>query len=799
METILHEEPSRSAAPPPRPEHSDAIGTQMSRRAKLVSSVALFSLLGMALAFLWLMSSLPRIEGRLPVKGLELPATVARDAHGIPRITARSIRDAYFVLGWVHAQDRMWQMELQRRIAAGRLAEIVGEKGLPNDRFMRTLGLYRLAEAGVAKLDKQTGDALQAYADGVNAWIDANRNRLPLEFMLLGFRPEPWRPADTLAWGRLMAIQLVGNWQDDVLRGKLAGELSAEQLGDLFPGYAADQPVTLSAGTAAGLLAALPPTAEPYLASNVWVVDGRHTASGKPLLANDPHLPFRAPILWYLVSIEAPGLTVSGATVPGVPFHLAGHNRRIAWGVTTTHADTVDLFVEKVSPDGAGYLTPAGRSPFVTRREVIKVKGGADVVMTVRQTRHGPVISDLAAQGLAGPGEVVALRSTALETDDLTAQAMMHLQRAVNWRSFLDALKTFDSPVQNFAFADTAGDIGFVTAGRVPLRTSGDGATPARGWTGEGDWQGWIPFDRLPMTYAPDSGVIVNSNNRVTPAGYPYTITAEWPDGYRAKRIGQMLAGRTALTPADMAAMQLDTLSLAALDIKPLLADVHPSSPLARQAAAMIAAWDGHMDRNRPEPLIFNAWMRQAWADVLSRPLGNDFRAFGPLRPAVLMAILTRHHHWCENAAPSRPSCDDLLAGSLETAVAGLADRHGTDPRAWKWGDEHHAVFGHPVLDHVPLLSRLAHLEIPTDGDDFTVNRGTFAGEGFDHVHGAGLRAVYDLSSPMDSRFIIATGQSGNILSRHYSDLLKRWRANRAIAIDSAPGETAILELEPEY
>jgi len=771
---------------------------EMSRAASVVNVVVLAILSLVAVCFLWLMSSLPRIEGRLPIHGLELPASVARDAIGVPQITARTAHDAYFILGWVHAQDRMWQMELQRRVAAGRLAEIVGEKALASDRFMRTLGLAHLAEAGFARLDKPTRDALTAYAQGVNAWVDSNHFRLPLEFAALGHRPEPWRPADSLMWARLMGLQLAANWQDDILRAKLAAKFDAKRLGELFPGTAADSPVTLSAATADALLAALPEAAAPRLASNLWIVDGRHTVSGKPLLANDPHLPLAAPVQWYLASIESPGLSISGATIPGIPFHLIGRNQRIAWGLTATHADTVDLFIDKLTPDGTATQSPSGARRIDSRTEVIKVKGGADVELTVRQTYHGPVISDLIAKDLAGPDQVVALQAAALEPEDLSAQAFYRISRAVDWNGFLAALKDYASPVQNFGYADTAGNIGFITAGRIPIR-KGDGSRPSRGWTGQGEWIGWIPFAKLPQTFNPKSGVIVNANNKVVPASYPYAITAAWPDGYRAQRITDLLTAPGPFDRGAMAAIQLDAVSLAALELKDLLSGVDAKDPTAKRAAALVAAWDGRADRDRSEPLIFNAWVANLWRNLLQPHLGADLQTFASVRPGVLAGILTRYRHWCGDGGPQPRSCDDLIAASLDQTVVELAGRHGPDPSKWRWGDEHLAVFANQVVDRIPVLSRLSHLEIATDGDDFTVNRGTFAPGGFTQVHGAGMRTVFDLADPAESRFVLATGQSGNPLSRNYGNQLKAWRANQGYAIAKRPPDAAVLSMEPGY
>jgi len=774
-------------------------GAEMSPWAKLANVLVLAALVIAAVCFVWLMSSLPRIEGRIPVKGLELPARVARDHAGVPHISARSVRDAYFTIGWVHAQDRMWQMEMNRRIGAGRLAEIVGDKGLANDRFMRTLGLYRLAEASLDKLDKPTREALQAYADGINAWLRDHWHRLPPEYVVLGFAPEPWSPVDSLVWGRLMALQLTNDWREEVLKGKLAGRLDARQMRELFPATPQDTPTTIAATTADAVLAALPEAAEPRLASNVWAVAGSRTASGKPLLANDPHLGFQIPVMWYLMSVEAPGLNLSGATVPSVPFHMVGHNGRIAWGTTTTHADTIDLFVEKLVGEDS-YQTPQGPERFATREEIIKVKGSPDDKLLVRTSRHGPVISDLTAKGLAKDGEVVAFRATALEPEDATPQALLKINRAIDWRSFTAALKDFQSPVQNLAYADTTGSIGFATAGRVPLRKGGNGAAPAKGWTNEGDWTGWIPADKMPQQVNPKSGKLVNANNKVVGDRYPYSIASVWPDAFRAERIEDLLKDRKGLTLEDMAAMQMDALSLPAIGLKDLMGSPETREPRAQEAAKLVAAWDGRATRDRAEPLIFAAWVDELWRGILADELGDDFRAYQVIRPEVLGNVLISQRHWCDDiATPEAESCEQQSGRALERALQTLTTRHGAAMAAWKWGEDHQATFDHPILGHVPLVKHFANASIATDGDDFTINRGSHLPKSFRHTHGAGLRVVYDLADLSKSRFIIATGQSGNPLSRHYDDLISAWRSNQGLRIGRHEESEAVLRLEPGY
>lgn len=781
----------------PKPAETVFFGKEMSRWGWIANVLGLALLAVISVTFVWIMSSLPRVEGRVPAKGMEYSATITRDDSGIPYVTARSGHDAYFAMGWIHAQDRLWQMELQRRVGAGRLAEIVGQAGLKNDRFMRTLGLYRLAQDSLGRLDEPTRNALTAYAEGVNAWIADNTHRLPPEFHVLRLTPEPWQPADSLVWARIMALQLTADWRDEALRGKLAGKMPSRRLAELWP-EGGEGPVTIATGLMDRVLTTLPAAAKPHLASNVIAVSGKRSESGAPLLANDPHLPFQAPSLWYLLSVEAPGLRLTGAMIPGVPFHLIGHNDRIAWGTTTTHADTVDLFIENMAGDNAYQVGKTPR-PLTERQEVIAIKGQAAETLTVRESRHGPIISDLAAG--QKDNQVVALKSTALEPDDRTAQAMYRLGRAVDWRSFVAALSDFHAPVQNFAFADTGGNIGFITAGRIPMRAKGNGFAPVQGWTNAGEWTGWVPFSKLPQTFNPKAGLIVNANNQVTADKYPFHITTRWPEGYRARRIEDLLEDKAKITATDLQAVQLDALSLAAQEIKELLDVPEGVSTKAREAAQLIAAWDGTMDRNRAEPLIFNTWLDKLWTRILSDELGDDLAAMRAVRPRVLGEILTLNRHWCDDINTDKAeSCDDLISETLEATVSELSSKYSTAPPSqWRWGDVHQARFAHPILGRIPGINRLSDTMVPSDGDDFTVNRGSFVPGQFTHVHGPGLRVIFDLSDLSKSTFILATGQSGNPLSRHYRDQLPDWLANHGRTIDKPADGSASITLEPSY
>lgn len=772
--------------------------------------------------YVWLATSLPKTDGVLQLQGLKAEVIVARDTLGIPRIVAQSSDDAYFALGFVHAQDRLWQMEVQRRVGAGRLAELFGADALPADRFMRTLGLYHLAEDSFPKLRPEVRRVLESYAAGVNAYITTHSGALPPEFVLLRHQPEPWKPADSLVWLRLMGLQLSYNWRDELRRANAAKILPPDQVKDLWPTYSPDLPVTLSqagdgsaspraasaaraespslalAETFERLYEAIPPVARSRLASNEWVVAGAHTASGKPILANDPHLDFQAPILWYLASVVAPDLEVTGATVPGLPLTVLGHNHRIAWGFTTTGTDTMDLFIEKA--EGDKYETPDGPKPFVERDEVIKVKDAPTVTLKVRETRHGPIVTDIL--GDKAGDQLLALSAAFLQPDDVTFQGLYGVNRAGNWDEFLAAARDVGSPQQNAAYADVDGHIGLVAPARVPIRKSGDGTVPEPGWTGDYDWIGWIPFDELPKTFDPPSGLIVNANNKLVPDSYPHFLNVTWPeDGYRAQRIVDLLKGKSRLTPQDMTKIQMDEMDLAALDLKPLLLKTPPVSPQATAAHNLLESWDGVAALDRPEALIFNAWIGHLQHDLLEAWLGPLAKEFEAPRPHFLKAVLQGRTVWCApKGKPAPPNCDAVVAQALEETVSDLSKAYGNNLSAWHWGVAHPSEFNAILFSHVPVLDRLTQITAPAGGDDFTLHRGEYTTSdlvSFPNIQGGGLRAVYDLANLGASRFIIATGQSGNPLSEHWSDLFNPWRLGNTVTLDAGRSRPDVLTLAP--
>jgi penicillin G amidase len=776
--------------------------------ARILAGILLLLLILAGGFYLYLRSSLPQVEGRIAVLGLKAEVRIARDGDGVPLIAAADDEDAAFGLGYAHAQDRLFQMELMRRNGAGRLAEIFGAQAVDTDRQMRVLGLYRLVEAEVPLLSEPVRRGIEAYAAGVNAFLASRSGALPPEFLLLRFAPEPWRPADSLVWGKLMDLLLAGNYRGELLRARLARTLSAEELAFLYPEYPADAPTTLAELTAIyrrlpldRLYAALPPAVGPIYASNNWVVDGAHSTSGKPLLANDPHLPFGAPGFWYLARLKTPEREIAGGTVPGAPFVVIGHNDRIAWGFTTTGSDVEDVFIEKIDPADPGrYLTPGGSAAFASREETIAVHGGAPVSLTIRTTRHGPVLSDALPAGAADEGYVLSLAATFLTLGDRTAEALWGIDRAADWAGFRTALQSFVAPQQNIVYGDNAGTIGFIAPARIPIRKQGNGWLPVPGWTGEYDWTGFIPFAELPQANNPASGQFVSANNKIVPARYPYFLSRDWDLPNRAERIGELLAAVPQQSPAASAAIQADTLSIAARRLVPLMTRIVPGGEMAREAIGRLREWDFRMDPDKVEPLLFTAWLREFAHAVFLRRLGDAAADYWDLKPEVMIAVLTAHPEWCGDPKEKTESCDTLLSTALDAALAGLSRAYGPEMLQWQWGRAHIAQFANPVFSRIAVLRDWVHLGVPTPGGFDTVNRGSTAirddAHPYEQRFGAGLRVITDLASPADARMIAVPGQSGNPLSPHFSDLLQRWRQFDWL-VPGRASTVATLTLEP--
>ncbi|WP_456414356.1 penicillin acylase family protein [Oceanithermus profundus] len=746
-------------------------------------------------------ATLPQTNGRLVTPGLSAPVEILRDANGIVHVKAANEHDLFFGQAVAHAQERLWQMEFQRRIGAGRLAEVLGEAAVPTDKFLRTLGVYRAAEQAYENLPDDLKAIVDAYVDGVNAYLATNPP-LPLEFKLLGFEPEPWTPADVLVWQKMMSYDLSGNYEEELQRYRLlARGLSKARIEALIPGYPAAAPTIVrrvperlrprpapeTAPTPApqgaawveellALARTLPSSLE---ASNNWVVGPERSTTGKPLLANDPHLGLSAPSIWMLMELEAPTYRATGATFPGLPTIVIGKNERIAWGVTNHAADVQDLYVLEEAEGGYRYRGEV--RPYRLRRETIAVKDADPVVLEVRETVYGPVISDVVG---APEGQALALRWVSLEPSDETMAAFYGIGKATNWEEFTAALLRLKAPSQNFVYADVEGNIGYLAPGKIPVRKPGhSGKYPVPG-TGEWDWVGFVPAEALPRAYNPPEGYIVTANNRSTPEGWPYTFTHDWAPGFRAARIEQLIRAKPKLSPEDFARIQGDEVSLMARSFRPVLERLRPQSERAAEWHRKLLAWDANETASSTEATVFQAW----YAELARLPEAEVGQAYWN-EPLYLKRALLEGDPACDARGVS---CLDFAAQALERALARLDALGGIVP----WGQLHPAVFDHGVMTHQPQLRRFFDREIAHGGDRFTVNMGAYDFATFRMNHGPSYREIVALGLPEQSYWIHPMGQSGNVLSRHYADLLPLW-ANVEYLPMGTGEPVARLVLEP--
>jgi penicillin amidase len=755
----------------------------------------------------------PKTSGTLALAGAQAELKIERDADGIPSITAANTHDLFFGLGVVHAQDRLWQLETHKRIASGRLAEAFGPAALDADRFLRALAVRRAAEAQWAQTQGEARDALLAYAEGVNAVLHGSLAARPPEFLILGLKPEPWTPVDSLAWSIMMAWDLGGNWSIELLRLRLALRMDKARIDQLLPPYPGEShPQTLDYpalyrslkldtevaavdAAAQQLLAAAPESGIEGVGSNNWVLSGERTTTGRPLLANDPHLKLSAPALWYFARLKAPGYDVAGATLPGLPAVVLGQNAQLAWGFTNTGPDVQDLYLERIKPDDpAQYQTPDGWARFETRQETIRVKGQPDVQMTVRTTRHGPVISDAGTTGdlLGGkgrPGYAIAMRWTALDADTDQVGASLRMSRAASVDEFIAAAQGWVAPMQNMVVADAAGRIAFAAPARVPVRHPDNdlmGLAPAPGWDARYDWGGWLPFELLPQQRHPAKGYLATANQRVVPADHPAFISSSWTLPHRQDRIEALLDAKPKHSLDDLRTLQADVKSLAAPRGLEWLRRAPSGHPLAAAAQRQLAGFDGTMSADRAAPLIYWAWMRHLTLRVIGDELSvlPDKHVGSRSFFDAIDGMLERDDAaWCDDKrTPAAETCIQQAGAALDAALDELQGLQGPDPAAWQWGRAHQARAEHRPFSKVKPLARFFELRAPVGGDTHTVNVGrvnlkadSVTGEHYLDEHGPSLRALYDLGDRSRSRFIHSSGQSGLPWSRHYRDLLPRW------------------------
>jgi penicillin amidase len=776
-----------------------------------VGGLLLLALAAAGIGYAVLRNSVPAPSGSLAIAGLTAPVEVIRDREDVPHVFAQTTDDLYAALGFVHAQDRLWQMELQRRTGQGRLSEIFGERTFSTDVFLRTLDLYGHAQRSVAALPPDARRALEAYTRGVNAYLERSTGliepRFPPEFLLLRHRPEPWQLADCVVVIKLMALQLSTNLNHELLRLALAAQgLNSAEIEDLMPLEPVDRPPAMP--ELAQLYPLQRPGAPPRKAaavtavddligtgaSNNWVVSGARTTSGKPLLANDPHLRLGAPSVWYLahlalqVSAERVA-NVVGASLPGVPLIVLGRGDHVAWGFTNTGPDVQDVFIEKVNPDNPReYRTPDGWRPFEVEEMAIAVKGSGVRKVERRRTRHGPVLPGFyrGLDGILAPGHVAALQWTALSDDDTTIAAGMFDPGLTSVGSYMEHMRSFIVPMQSMVVADTAGRIGMIAPGRVPVRDSANkvaGRAPVPGWDAAYDWKGYLNFEDLPRVDDPNVGAIGTANARMVDPDYPYHLTFDWDPPFRQQRVKELIFDRDKHDMATMRNAQADVLSPAILKLQPMMiAAAQAGGSVDHAMLDQLTTWDARMQADRPEPLVFMAWMREAVRAIYQDDLGAVFDGYFDSRAPALIRLLEGRalgRDWCDDrGTPGRESCGAVLAAALNRALADIEARYGADRSKWRWGTAHYAFGEHRPFGSVASLAKYVNVEVPTPGGNYTLNRGKadFDQEPpFANRHASSYRAIYDLSDLDRSLYIHTTGQSGNPLSPYYRSFAERW------------------------
>ena len=743
---------------------------------------------------------LPLTDGELEIKGLLAPVKIYRDRWGVPHIYATSHHDLFMAQGFVQAQDRLWQMETNRRLASGRLSEVVGPDAIQIDRLMRTLGLMRAARRELSTYDEPSLEILQAFSDGVNAHIESRRNRLPIEFRLLRVKPEPWQPEDSLAWAKVMALLGGKNWQEEIVRAMLTQKLGPKKAGALLGYNRPRTPIIMPSSLDLAALWPLTLTAKsislPALGgggSNSWAVHGERTGAGFPLLANDMHLVVKVPSVWYEMHLVGGDLDVVGLALTGVPGIIAGHNKDIAWAITFAYTDVQDIFLERMNSGKRGqYLYRGEWLQAELIKEVIKVKGrDTEIVHEVWKTRHGPIISPLVS-GASMLGHALAFKWSAHEPGDMLP-VMRRLNLAKNREEFKAAAQQWSEPAINLAYADRQGNIGYVLAGRIPIRSQGHGKGPFIGWRGENEWLGYVPPDEKPSFVNPQRGFLATANNRVVGPDFPYYLGEDYSSGFRAARIEEFLSEKDGISIDDFKGLQGDLKCLPARQFLAALEEVEIQSPDARELLDLLRAWD-HVLTPESEggaiySVLFYRLLENTFKDELG-PIAERFFGIGltmlePLnrfiehsRLILLRLMSDRKSPWFDDVRTSeRETLADILEKSLNETAAFLKEKLGPDPSEWRWGRLHQVEFEHP-LGRVRPLNRVFNIGPYEGGGHFATIWQSAVVPGMDFsLNGwtVSNRHVYDLNDWDNSLGSIVPGQSGMLVSPHYDDQVELW------------------------
>ncbi|WP_347860755.1 penicillin acylase family protein [Salimicrobium sp. PL1-032A] len=746
--------------------------------------------------FIYVQRTLPNTDGEIILEALSEEVTVTRDENGVPHIEAESAEDLYMAQGFVQAQDRLLQMELSRRQASGELSEMIGPATVEQDKFFRALGLRRAAEASLEEYSEEGRAALQAFAEGVNAYIDkADReNRLPPAFALLGAKPEPWTPVDSLTIGKFMAHDLGGHWERQAFQYYAMNNFPEAKAEEVLAHYPEDKPKVIEDTTLdiAGDLKDAP-LPHPFNGSNNWVVSGERTESGKPVLADDPHLGIATPSIWYQMQLNGPDHAVSGVIFAGVPGIILGHNEDVAWGVTNVGPDVQQLYVERRNPENSEQFLYEGEwENAVIHEEPIEVSGEETIDYEVVETRNGPIINEF-AEG-AGEGDALSLRWTAHDPS-LELEAVLEINRAEDWASFEQGLEKFHTPAQNFVFASKDGTIAYKANGKVPIyEDPEDSQFPLRGWEEEDQWNGFIPFDELPRVVNPDKGWIATANNKITTDDYPYHISHNWAQPYRYERIEEMLEQDDSITVEDTKRMQMDVKNLQAKEFTSFLIGEVEADELTEgetSALKLMEEWSYEDDKALPQPLIFHHWLdnieQELYQDI-PEDIYQLFHGKEQTTDEILRMVQNgQESAWMKGAGGAA----SVITTAFRQAYDALQESYGSSPAEWSWGEYHQVEFTHPLSD-IAFLDRFYNRKdpLPVSGSRVTVRAA-----GYDETgkvnHGASWRFAMDTSDMTRAEHIVGPGQSERFNSKWYHSQYKDW-------VEGAYHETGLLHGDGE-
>ncbi len=711
--------------------------------------------------------SLPKAEGKKSFKSLLSEVRVITDSWGIPHIYAQNEKDLFFACGYVHAQERMWQMELSRRAGFGRLSEIFGELALPRDLFLRNLGLKEAAEKDYELLSERLRELLFSYSQGVNAWLDSRRLNWPPEFLLLRYHPEPWQLNDSLVIKEIMAVMLSFEYQNEFMRAKIFQRVGSKKALEILEKGIMPPSFEIQEGYLNSKLI-FPGGA----GSNNWVLSGRLTQSGKPLLANDPHLELQLPSIWFEIHLHCPTLNVYGMSLPGVPLVIIGHNDSIAWGMTYSTIDAQDLYIEELDPEEMRYRSGEEWRPLRKLKEEVWVRGEKQPrTIEISWTERGPLISPL----LIETKMPISLRWTIYE-GGRTLESIYSLNKAKTWDEFVQAMKLYDAPSQNFIYADKEGNIGYYLGGKVPLRKVESALFPFPGWLEEGSWQGFLREEDKPIIFNPPQGYIVTANNKISADDYPHYLGVDWDYPFRAKRIEQLILRREKHNLESMAEIQNDVFSPKAELFLPLLKEAQGKGERGEETLNLFKDWDLKMD-SFSAAALYEVFMDFLHREVFEDELGEDYKFFDLFfkrKEAGLLRIINNpSSSWFDNRGTSRiETLTDAVETSMKKALEWLKNRYG-DSKNWNWMKMHQIHFRH-VLGEKPFFGFFNRGPFPLDGDAFTV-RASYSKEVFRTTHGSSCRIIIDLSDFDNSRSVLASGQSGHFLSSNYDDQILPW------------------------